>query len=68
MLINMSRHVNKQETKMPPARADRHIKIQTDFPDSQFPDDKGGVGLQNIGLLTIKLFNTADSPRTFYPV
>jgi hypothetical protein len=53
---------------LPPAMADRYIKMQTDFASSQFPDDEGRDGSQNVGLFTIKLFNMADSPRTFYLV
>jgi hypothetical protein len=48
--------------------ADRHIKMQTDFACSQFPDDEGRDGSRIVGLFTIKLFNMADSLRTFYPV
>jgi hypothetical protein len=39
---------------------------------SQFPDsngaDEGRDWSQNVGLISIKLFNMADSTRTFYPV
>jgi hypothetical protein len=52
----------------PPATADWCIKTSTDFTHSQVPDDDSGDGSQNIGLFTIKLFNVADSLRTFYPV
>jgi hypothetical protein len=48
--------------------SDRHSTKKTDLTGSLFPDDEGGNGFEKVGLFTIKLFNMADSPRTFYPV
>jgi hypothetical protein len=50
-----------------PRKAVRHIKTETDFARSQFPDNGGGDGSRNVGIFTIKLFNIADSSRIFYP-
>jgi hypothetical protein len=35
---------------------------------TKFPDDKDRDGPQNVGLLTIKQFDVAASPRIFYSV
>ena len=50
----------------PPAVMDRHTMMWTDFRGSQFPDDEGGDGPWNVGLLTTKQSDTAASLRTFY--
>jgi hypothetical protein len=35
---------------------------------SQFPGDEGEFPSRNVGLFTIQLFNTADSPTNVYAV
>jgi hypothetical protein len=51
-----------------PAILDKHIKTQTDFAGSQFPDGKDGDGSRKVGLFPIKLLDMADTLRPFYPV